>query len=198
MRFARFFGSSWLRRALSTTSPLSDADRHQLDRHAGEGLHRQLECLERFALVGEVPVVSPVSTPWIAPLNPKPDLTHYTCAFRGPHNGMLASYIQASALSAERWPGYRTRFTNMGKLVQTMDGALGNPGLFGDGAHAPMSCGLGLAKITPRTYGTNTNLLGKRLQLLKDAFPDLTTTAVFWDQSSADHSKPSRPNSSCN
>jgi hypothetical protein len=44
--------------------------------------------------------VSPVSTPWIAPLNPKPDLTHYTRAFRGRHNGMLASSIEASVLSA--------------------------------------------------------------------------------------------------
>jgi putative ABC transport system substrate-binding protein len=36
-------------------------------------------------------------------------------------------------------------------------------------------------------YFQSTELVGKRLQLLKDAFPDLTTTAVFWDQSSADH-----------
>lgn len=27
-----------------------------------------------------------------------------------------------------------------------MDGALGNPGLYGDGAHAPVCCGLGLAR----------------------------------------------------
>ena len=31
------------------------------------------------------------------------------------------------------------------QLEQAMDGALGNPGLFGDGAHAPMGCGFGLA-----------------------------------------------------
>ena len=31
------------------------------------------------------------------------------------------------------------------ELEQAMDGALGNPGLFGDGAHTPMCCGLGLA-----------------------------------------------------
>jgi len=31
------------------------------------------------------------------------------------------------------------------ELEQAMDGALGNPGLFGDGAHAPMGCGFGLA-----------------------------------------------------
>jgi ABC-type uncharacterized transport system substrate-binding protein len=30
-------------------------------------------------------------------------------------------------------------------------------------------------------------LAGKRLSLLKDAFPDMTTTTVFWDRSSADH-----------
>jgi hypothetical protein len=32
------------------------------------------------------------------------------------------------------------------ELEQAMDGALGNPGLVGDGAHAPMGCGLGLAR----------------------------------------------------
>ena len=31
------------------------------------------------------------------------------------------------------------------ELEQAMDGALGNPGLFGDGAHTPLCCGLGLA-----------------------------------------------------
>jgi hypothetical protein len=30
------------------------------------------------------------------------------------------------------------------ELEQAMDGALGNPGLFGDGAHAPMVAALGL------------------------------------------------------
>jgi hypothetical protein len=32
------------------------------------------------------------------------------------------------------------------ELEQAMDSALGNPGLFGDGAHAPMCCGLRLAR----------------------------------------------------
>jgi hypothetical protein len=34
--------------------------------------------------------------------------------------------------------------------------------------------------------GFITETMMKTAQLLKDAFPDLTTTAVFWDQSSAD------------
>jgi hypothetical protein len=29
--------------------------------------------------------------------------------------------------------------------------------------------------------------VGKRLKVLKDAFPDMTTMTVFWDRPSADH-----------
>jgi putative ABC transport system substrate-binding protein len=36
-------------------------------------------------------------------------------------------------------------------------------------------------------YFQSTELVGKRLQLLKDAFPDMTTMTVFWDRPSADH-----------
>jgi putative tryptophan/tyrosine transport system substrate-binding protein len=36
-------------------------------------------------------------------------------------------------------------------------------------------------------YFQNVELVGKRLDLLKQTFPNLTTMTVFWDQSSADH-----------
>ena len=36
-------------------------------------------------------------------------------------------------------------------------------------------------------YFQNVELVGKRLELLKQAFPDVTTMTVFWDKSSADH-----------
>ncbi len=36
-------------------------------------------------------------------------------------------------------------------------------------------------------YFQSTELVGKRLQLLKQAFPDITTMIVLWDRSSADH-----------
>jgi putative ABC transport system substrate-binding protein len=36
-------------------------------------------------------------------------------------------------------------------------------------------------------YFQNVELVGKRLELVKQAFPNMTTLAVFWDKSSADH-----------
>jgi putative tryptophan/tyrosine transport system substrate-binding protein len=36
-------------------------------------------------------------------------------------------------------------------------------------------------------YFQNVELVAKRLELLKQAFPDVTTMTVFWDKSSADH-----------
>jgi putative ABC transport system substrate-binding protein len=36
-------------------------------------------------------------------------------------------------------------------------------------------------------YFRSTEIVGKRLEMLKDAFPDITTMIVFWDQASADH-----------
>jgi putative tryptophan/tyrosine transport system substrate-binding protein len=36
-------------------------------------------------------------------------------------------------------------------------------------------------------YFQNVELVGKRLELLKQTFPDVTTMTVFWDKSSADH-----------
>jgi putative ABC transport system substrate-binding protein len=36
-------------------------------------------------------------------------------------------------------------------------------------------------------YFQNVELVGKRLELLKQAFPNVTTLTVFWDKSSADH-----------
>jgi hypothetical protein len=39
----------------------------------------------------------------------------------------------------------KLRVNRTQELEQAMDSALGNPGLFSHGAHAPMCCGLGLA-----------------------------------------------------
>jgi putative ABC transport system substrate-binding protein len=36
-------------------------------------------------------------------------------------------------------------------------------------------------------YFQNVELVGKRLEILKQAFPNVTTMTVFWDRSSADH-----------
>jgi putative tryptophan/tyrosine transport system substrate-binding protein len=36
-------------------------------------------------------------------------------------------------------------------------------------------------------YFQNVELVGKRLEILKQAFPEVTTMTVFWDRSSADH-----------
>ena len=36
-------------------------------------------------------------------------------------------------------------------------------------------------------YFQNVELVGKRLALVKEAFPDVTTMTVFWDKASADH-----------
>jgi putative ABC transport system substrate-binding protein len=36
-------------------------------------------------------------------------------------------------------------------------------------------------------YFQNVELVGKRLELVKEAFPDVKTMTVFWDKSSADH-----------
>ena len=36
-------------------------------------------------------------------------------------------------------------------------------------------------------YFQSTELMGKRLQLLKEAFPDMAAATMFWDRASADH-----------
>ena len=36
-------------------------------------------------------------------------------------------------------------------------------------------------------YFQSTEIVGKRLEMLKDAFPDIAAMTVFWDRSSADH-----------
>jgi hypothetical protein len=86
------------------------------------------------------------------------------------------------------------------ELEQAMDGALGNPGLFGDGAHAPMGCGFGLASeclgdqlghrlILDRAGPAGTHLIIEPLDPIGDeAF------APFTDRMGAD-AKPRRHNS---
>ena len=86
------------------------------------------------------------------------------------------------------------------ELEQAMDGTLGNPGLFGDGAHTPMGCGFGFARecfgdqlgyglILDRAGPAGTHLIVEPLDPIGDeAF------APFTDRMGPD-AKPRRHNS---
>ena len=86
------------------------------------------------------------------------------------------------------------------ELEQAMDGALGNPGLFGDGTHAPVCCGLGLAReclgdqlghrlVLDCTGPAGTHLVVEPLDPIGDE-----AIAPFADRMGAD-AKPRRHNS---